>query len=353
MTKISYLRTRLHDEYRNRNLPQAADIGDALLTEHLTNNYVSQGYANDLYNVALVYDELGETEQAAAMYAASIRYMSWPGGRIPHTIFLHSLSNEECLALSMRFNNLAGALARMGDYGQAHDMYVWVRALNTRLPDHPQAVSDNLYNIANVAASAKNTDEAIRIHNQALNQRKQEGVPQDITNSLHALAHIYEEKGEYEKAIQLAESALEYTQGGIHASACSYLAELYELNGQPQKALELYETVLSQITSHNSMRRDYITILSRQAHLTGKTGDPQKAIKLHKDVFDMYNSLTNLDLETLDDSLYENCLKNMAQLLATELTKDPNKTIDNLLESFSNTENMNTLLEALSEILRL
>jgi len=314
MTKISHLRARLQEEYQKRNLTQAADIGDALLTEHTSNNHTSPGYSNDLYNVALVYDELDETEKAAAIYAASIRHMNWPGNRIPHTIFLHSLSDDQCLALSIRFNNLAGTLARMGDYGQAHDMYVWVRALNTRLPDHPNAVSDNLYNIANVAASANNTDEAIRIHNQALTQRKQEGTPQDITNSLHSLAHIYEETGEYEKAIPLAESALDYTQGGTHASACTYLAELYEQDGQPQKALELYETALSQITSSNSTRRDHMTILSRQALLTSKTGDTKKAIKLLKEVLNMYNNLTGLDLETIDNNLYEDCLRTMEDL---------------------------------------
>jgi len=315
MTKISYLRKRLREEYHKRNLSQAADIGDALLDEHITNRCVSPGYSNDLYNVALVYDELGELEEAAGMYAASIRHIKWPGRRMPQTIFLHSLSDEQCLALSMRFSNLACVIALLGDYNQAQNMYKWVRSLNSRLqPEHMQAVSDNLYNMGNIAASANNTDEALRLHGQALALRKQDGSLEDIMHSLHSLAHIYEETGEYEKAISFAETALDYSKGGIHASACCYLAELYEANGQLEKALELYEKVLAEISVSGCKRRDYMTILSRRAYLAGKTGDPKTAIKLHEEVFNIYNSLTGLDLESIDTGFYANCLKNMAVL---------------------------------------
>jgi len=315
MTKLSYLRKRLRDEYNKRNLPQAASLGDVLLSEHMTNCFASQGYANDLYNVALVYDELGQLEKAAAMYVASARHISGQGNRNPHTIFMHSLSDAECVALAMRFNNLAGVIAQMGDYEQAHDMYIWVKALNTRAQsEHMQAVSDNLYNMGNIAASVNKTDEALRLHSQALEQRKQEGATQDILHSLHSLAHIYEETGDYEKAIPCAETALEYTEGGAHASALSYLAELYEASGQYEKALELYEKVLAEIAQSGCMRRDYMTILSRRAYLTGKAGDPEAAIMLHKEVFDMYNSLTGLDLECIEPAFYPNCLRNMAVL---------------------------------------
>ncbi|MCL2404583.1 MAG: tetratricopeptide repeat protein [Defluviitaleaceae bacterium] len=315
MTKIGYLRRRLNDEYHKRNLPRAADIGDALLKEHMTNHFASPGYANDLFNVALVYDELGELERAASMYAASIRHICGHGRQLPQTIFLHSLSDAECLALSMRFNNLAGVLAQMGDYDQAREMYTWVRGLNSRAqPGHMQAVSDNLYNMGNVAACVNNKDEALRLHGQALIQRKQDGAAQDVINSLHSLANIYEQTGEYEKAIPFAESALEYSKGGIHAGACCYLAELYELNCQHDKALELYEKVLEEISETGCMRRDYMTVLNRQAYLTGMAGDTNKAITLHKEVFDMYNSLTGLDLGNMDVAFYPDSLRNMAML---------------------------------------
>jgi len=314
MTKISYLRKQLRDEYYKRNLPQAAIFGDALLAEHMYNRFSSPGYANDMYNVALVYDELGQLEKAAALYSASVRHIS-QGCRHHNIIFMHSLTDDQCQALAIRFNNLAGVLAQMGDFEQAHDMYTWVRSLNSRVQaGREQAVSDNLYNMGNVAASANKTDEALRLHSHALDLRKQDGTADDVLHSLHSLAHIYEETGEYEKAIPFAETALEYSEGGVQAGAYNYLAELYEAEGQYEKALELYEKVLSEISQAGCMRRDYMTVLSRRAYLAGKTGNPEEAIKLHEEVFDMYNSLTGLDLECIDTAFYANCLRNMAVL---------------------------------------
>ena len=315
MTKLSHLRKRMKDEYHSRNLPQAAALGEALLREHLLYGNASPGYANDLFNVALVYDEMGDLERAAAIYSASARHISARGGRPCHAIVMYSLSDEDCRALAMRFNNLAGVIARMGDYEQAQDMYKWVQALNIRLQsENTPAQSDNLYNQGNAAADADKKDEALRLHGKALIRRKQEDARDDILHSLHSLAHIYEESGDYDKAISFAISALDYAQGGVHAGACYYLARLYEADGQYEKALALYEQVLDLIPHTGHMRRDYMAVLSRRAYLTGKLGNCDEAIKLLGEVFDIYNSLTNLDLEIIDPTFYANCLKNMAVL---------------------------------------
>ena len=317
MTKIGYLRKRLREEYEKRSLPQAAEIGDALLAEHMYNGLASPGYANDLYNVALVNDELDLLEKAAAMYAASARHINQS---CPHQniIFLHSLTDEECESLAMRFNNLAGVLARMGDLEQAYDMYKWVKSLNLRThKENGREVTDVLYNMGNTAANAGKTEDALGLHGQALDLRRHMGIPEDILHSLHSIAHIYEETGEYEKAISFAEMAIEYAEGNSRVGGHHYLAQLYEANGQYELALELYDKVLAEISKSGCMRRDYMAVLSRRAYLTGKTGGPEEAIKLHQEVFDMYNSLTGLDLEHLDTSFYANCLRNMAVLNKT------------------------------------
>ena len=315
MTKISYLRKRMHDEYHKRNLPQAAIIGDSLLAEHVYNHMASPGYANDLYNAALVNDELGLLEKAAAMYAASIRHVSGQGCHHQSIIFMHSLSDDECESLALRFSNLAGVLAQMGDLEQAYDMYKWVKSLNIRTrPKDSRVISDNLYNMANTAASLGKTSDAMSLHADALELRQDNGTPEDILHSLHSIAHMYEEIDDYEKAISSAEIALGYAEDGALASAHNYLAELYVASGQYEKGLELYEKVLSEISKSGCMRRDYMVVLSHHAYLTGKTGNPEEAIRLLEEVFDMYKSLTGLDLEYIDPEFHSECLRSMAIL---------------------------------------
>ena len=308
----------MRDEYKNRNLSQAATLGDALLAEHMYNNYASPGYANDMYNAALVYDELGQLEKAATLYSASIRHINGQKCQQQNVIVMHNLSNEECGALAMRFSNLAGVLARMEELEQAYDMYTWVESLNSRaLPRSTQVISDNLYNMGNIVASlGSRIDEARGLHSQALALRKRSGVQEDILHSLHSLAILNETKGEFKKAIVFADTALEYAEGSALSGAQYYLAVLYEADEQYEKALELYEKVLSEITESDCMRRDYMTVLSRRAYLTGEAGNTEEAIKLYEEAYDMYLSLTGLDLEQIDASFYTNCLLNMAKLYA-------------------------------------
>jgi len=323
MTKISYLRKRLREEYKKRNLPEAADIGNALLNEHTANRLRSQGYANDLFNVALVYDELEEFEQAASMYIASIRHICGHGCRAAvHTIFLHSLNNADCLALSMRFNNLAGIIAKLGDYEQAREMYKWVRSLNSRLKHediYEDAVTSNLYNMGNVTVRLNSLNEAQDLHDQALTRLSLlNGSPEDIINSLHSIAHIHEKKGDYNEAIHsagnAAEHAAEHAGGMVLATAHYYLAGLHEANGEDIEALDLYEKVLEEISPSSCMRRDYMIVLGRRANLVCKMGDTKEAIEYYEEVLDIYNRLTGLDLENIDDAFYPTCIRNMAEL---------------------------------------
>ena len=317
MTKISYLRKRLREEYNKRNLYEALAISDALLDEHLNCQMTDIARANDLYNTALIYDEMDKLEDAAVLYKESAiqicgceaRYM---GIGSP---FLE-LSEKNWLALALRINNLAGVLARMKNYYAANHHFVLAKAIYTRF-NHPKAI-DIVYNMGNLAAETNNLKEALDWHENVLETRNKEGAsPEDIMHSLHSLAFIHEEKGEYQKAVSYAETALIHATGADCTSASIYLAGLYEACGQSDKALELYAQILDEMTKTGYRRCDYLTILNRRANLVYKTGDPVEAIQLHEEVLDMYHSLTSLDIDDLDDMLYTNCLKNIAELKST------------------------------------
>lgn len=314
MSKISYLRKRMREEYTNRNLYEALVIADALIDEHLSCLSEDSARADDLYNVALIYDELDKLEEAAGLYKESAIHICGCETRFMGigSPFLQ-LSEKEWLALALRINNLAGVLARMKNYQAANHYFVLAKAIYTRF-NHPKAI-DIVYNMGNLAAATDNIKEALDWHENVLEIRNNEGAnPEDIMHSLHSLAFIYEEKGEYEKAIPYAETALEHATGADYTSANIYLAGLYEACDEPSKALELYAQVLNEMTKTGYRRCDYLTILSRRANLVYKTGDPTEALELHEEVLDVYHSLTSLDLDNLDDMFYTNCLKNMVEL---------------------------------------
>jgi len=259
MTKISFLRKRMHDAYQSNNLDQAASLGEVLIKEH-TAQPTSPGLSNDLYNLALVYDELDRLDKAAALYTESIYYAP--------------ASDYE--ALAVRSMNLGGVLARMGGLEIAHHFYIQARHISKHyLGEHHQVYADALYNLANLVAQTNNTSTAQALHEEALAIREKSGNSADILNSLHSLAFIHEENGDYKKAASYGEAALAQATGTDYARACKYLAELYETTSQHKKALDMYTLVLDKISIIGCTTDDYMAILHRKENLATDANDTQ------------------------------------------------------------------------------
>jgi len=285
--------------YQQRDLPKANTLGLSLMREHKSTGAKSPGIANDLYNLALIYDEQDQLESAISLYVESCWFVK----------------DNDFQALAMRTSNLAGALARMGAFETAYQFFMQARHIYKRHlgASHP-AYADCLYNMANIAADANQTELALNLHKEALKIREKSGSQEDTMHSLHSLAFIYEKTGDYKKAASKAEAALKNTQDQDYVSACKYLADLYEASQQHEKALEMYKQVLEKVTQTGCRRSEYLSILKHNAYLTGIVGDPAEALKLHEDAINMYHSLTSLDLLSVDPKFYADSLRNMAIL---------------------------------------
>ena len=299
MSKINHLRSRIQTEYKNRKLPEAAALGEALLSEHYNLPEPAKGFTDDLYNLALIHDEMGQLDKAAALYSESSRH----------------LEDNDFFSLAKRSGNLAGVLARMGAIEPAYHFFYQTKHIYQHFvgPSNPD-YADSLYNLANISASAGQFDEALKWHGEALKIREKTGVPEDLLHSLHSMAFIHQQEGDYKKAISYAKKALEKASKSDYASACIYLAELYEINNEDEKALALYEEVLEKITKEGCKRADYLTVLCRKAYLKGTTGQIAESIALHQEVCRLYQSLSRLNTPGLDDLFYTNTLRNMAIL---------------------------------------
>ena len=224
MSKTNYLRNQMRELYHSRNYAEAAKYGEALLTEHWRNDSESPVLSDDLFNVALIYDEMGALEKAAKLYSASARH----------------IDDNDFMGIAKRANNLAGVLVRMGGLEAAHHFYTQMKHIYQRYAGVNSTIyADSLYNLANTSAALKRKDEAIRLHAEALKIREDMGATEDMVNSLHSLAVIHEEAEEYEKAASYGEAALELADGSAYLRVCSYLAKLYEADGQHDKAMDI------------------------------------------------------------------------------------------------------------------
>jgi len=305
----------MREEYDNRNLQEALVIADALIDEHSNCQLGNIARADDFFNMALIYDELDQLEAAAELYKESatciceceLRQLKM------NNVYI-DLDEDDWLALALRISNLAVVFARMGRYDAANHHFMLANTIYVRFR-HPRAV-DIVYNMGNLAVITDNVNEALTWHKSALEMRVNRGeFPEDILHSLHSIAIIYEEKGDYEKAITYAETALEHATDVDYTSARIYLAELYEAIYKQESALELYEEVLGEMTQTGYRRCDYLTILSRRANLAYKTGNPSDALKLYNDVLEIYHSLTSLDIDDLNSLFYADCLRSMAEIM--------------------------------------
>jgi tetratricopeptide (TPR) repeat protein len=314
MNKITYFRNRVNEQYQNANLADAAEAGEALLREHWSNQ-IDYGipYANDMFNLALVYDDMGVWERALEMYAESARLVHDEEG--------------DSLAFVSRMNNMAALLSRLGKTEHAYRMYAHMTAI-LRLCLNPAepALADGIYNLANAAADVGRKEEAKRLHEEALRIRRKSGESKDAVHSLHSLAFLYEgeKSGErslkYAKdAVSLAQSSLEGPDIPLHEvserehsyySACFYLASLYENRGDFKKAQALYEAILDWTHSQGGdCHSAYLNVASRLANNLTNQKKYREALSIHQEIARNFK-------KTAGEShlFYANNLRNMALL---------------------------------------
>jgi tetratricopeptide (TPR) repeat protein len=286
MNKIDYFRKRLTEGYNNDELNDAANAGEALLREHW-NNRVSHGipYANDLFNLALVYDEMGDWERALEMYAESARLIHEEEG--------------DSLEFVSRSGNMAALLNKIGRPEHAYLLYSHIVFI-LRMAANPKdtALADALYNLANASADIGKREEALRLHKEALTIRKDSGAFEEAVHSLHSLAFLHEDKkAEKDKALQYAKDAMELayenmelaepdsTREHNYYSACFYLAGLYEAKGDYGQAEPLYESVMKWTKALcGSANSAYLNAASKLANLLTGQKKFKEALLLHLEI---------------------------------------------------------------------
>jgi len=318
MNKISYFRKNLHERCAALDLPEAASAGESLLIEYgVCELNRGEAYADDLYNLAWIYDEMGITERASVLYTESINRILPAFGETP--------------AFARRLSNLGALLSRQGNAAGAYRMFLQAAAIiNNNSEKGSIEIADALYNLANAAADADRKEEALYLHNEALAIREKAGLTDDVINSMHSLAFLCESKKEYAKAAAYAQSAMEKAAGTeAYYSACYYLAELYGADEKHEKSKALYETVLKWVLEREGRNHSaYVTVATRLAYAAAGLGNFTEAMNL------LSSALETLKIKTGEEYLcYAGCLRNLA-MMHKEL-KEPEPAAEAMLKSLN------------------
>ncbi|MCL1883356.1 MAG: tetratricopeptide repeat protein [Defluviitaleaceae bacterium] len=315
--KINYLRKCFVEKYNENDLKSAAEIGEILLREHWhIKSMKTIGYSNDLFNLAYVHDELGNTERAAELYSDSARQMSE--------------KDSETLPFAERINNMAVAFNKMGMDDPAFCMFKTVSSIRRRILGSSSPIyADSVYNMANAAMDIGRTKEARKYHEEALQIRENEGHTDDIINSLHSLAFLHESEAEYEKAVSYAETAIKYSShdNKVYASSCNYLAGLYESIKRYDAALLLYDEVLD-VTSIQIGREhsSYLNVAMRRANVLSLLNRTQESLEAYESVCETFARVSGTK-----HIFYANCLRGMAMLHKT--LEDPARAEECIMEA--------------------
>ena len=299
MNKVTYFRKCIQEQYACHNLVEAAVIGESLISEFIACD-IDKGasFADDLYNLAVIYDEMGLNEKAIGLYTASVN----------HIIQINGGTG----AITQRLMGLAALLSKQGNVDGAYWIFLHA-SLVANLSygrDDPQ-LADAMYNLANAAADAGKDEEAISLQLEALSIYKEIGSVDDIVLCMHSIASIYETKNEHEQAVKYAADAMEQAYGtDDYYQACFYLAELYESEKNHTKSKPLYEKVLNWVVSAVGQNNSaYINVATKLSYTMAGLGDYTGALSL---MYTVYNSLNKKP--TAGNLCFASCLRNLSML---------------------------------------
>jgi len=303
MTKISYLRKNMQAEYESGNILASLEAGEALISEHRHIETAGTiNFANDLFNLALVYDEAEKYDDAAAMYSESAR-----------EIFV---LEGETVDFAKRLSGFASSLSKMDMHEPAYFLHYQVcKIYEEKAGKESTLYSDSVFNFANAAVGIGHLKEAINNHMFALSLRTIAAQHKDndaVIESFLVVAKLHEKNDDLEKAVSFTKAALELSdeKSEVYVSANYYLAEIYEADEEFEKSLDTLQKVLDltydQVgTNHSS----YINTLIKMALVKEKDEEYEDALYDMEEARKLFE-----DTVGKEQTFYAFCCKKIAWL---------------------------------------
>jgi tetratricopeptide (TPR) repeat protein len=242
--KLASLYGQLGEAYRQqiqqghyKTFGQEASRAEQLLQKAINqSSQPSDFLAENLNNLALLYESQGKYEEAEPLIARSLSIRE-------------SQLEENHLDVAESLNNLAALYKTQGKYAEAEPLYTRSLSIKEKQlgEDHP-SVSTSLNNLAVLYESQGKYEEAEPLYLRSLSiKEKQLGEDHpSVATSLNNLAVLYESQGKYEEAepLYLRSLSIRKSQLGENhpdvATSLNNLAALHESQGKYEEAEPLY-----------------------------------------------------------------------------------------------------------------
>ncbi|MDR1705096.1 MAG: tetratricopeptide repeat protein [Clostridiales bacterium] len=273
--EVRTLRTKLTARHRAGEYGKCVYIGEKLIQLHKKNkNTESMNFADDLYNLAIVYEETGRLNRAIDLYADSMRVVETVSGK--------------GLDYAKRLTNLGVLYGRNGEHKTAMDFYVMAEDIVKRIlgREHPDAV-DALYNYASSLFDAGQYKKALKKHTEALERRRQRPETLDLADSINACGYCHEAMENKEKADRCFTEALSVTERVAGAQTEEYISGLMYYGGylsrtdrldEAAKSFDKAALLLKKTYSENHIY--YAGALGAAAEVYEKLGNMKKSLGL-------------------------------------------------------------------------
>ena len=327
LNEISALRKEFYKSYDKNNYPEAIEKGEKIISLYRENKDTSGvDYAQDLYNLAVIYDFLMMYEKALKLYRESVEVRDkleiddseeYADAINNMAVCLGAL-NREAEALSLHKKALA---IREKDLGRNHidciesllnigntydDMDRLDKALDAltkalsradRQMDLPRIeYSDILCSLARVYAKKGNLTKSIVNYSRAIDIIEKElGTDSAYFGKiLGAAAKVCTDAQKYDMAIIYYEKAIEISKKLIESNSVEHIAELnllgmvYAKNKNLEKAVEVFDKTLRIISE--LMDKDHVfysDVLMNKSFAYYINGDMETCSKLLEQAYGM------------------------------------------------------------------
>ena len=204
-----------------------------------TSNISKSNIAIAHNNLGLILHRLKRFDEAILEYEKSFELNS-------------SISND--LGLSQNYNNIANSYVELGNFETAIQYLLQAVELNQRNRSYTSLVR-NYYNLGSNYGKLNDLDNSYRYYSEAYSMSSEAGFAPGIMYNAFGLATVYYERGEYQKALELANESNELAESSatleIKVDLQNLLANIYEKTNNLTAAIDFRK---SYNTLYDSLR---------------------------------------------------------------------------------------------------
>lgn len=290
---IIELRKDFAEAYTSKKYADAIEYGNKIIDLHKDNSDCdTEAYADDVNNLAVVYDEVHMNDRAVELYkeAAEIK---------------EDLLGDDSESYLDTIENLGVLYAVTGSFDKAEEL---LKKVNTHTEETNGPVSErhvkSLYNLGNMYADRGRYKEGAECLEKALEYAKKirDYDMAEFEDIRVSLGNLYKKSGNYKRAMDEYERALKISEDRNEEGSYFKMTFLlsYALLCQKcelyDKAAEIYEKAVDvREKLMDTGHLDFISVLNNLAAIYNRAKKTDKAVETHKRVLSVVEDILGKD----------------------------------------------------------